>query len=168
MVFFEFLMDLGQKFQIRFHLKDQKSSQIVNSIDTEKFETITRRGKEKQRRKEICSVLPFIDRFDPPFAFNSKKSMIKIIGENFSPLTVLYPENLCLRFGDEEAKIIVVSPSSIICETPETKRVGIVTVTLRVRSSEETVEGFFKFLDNNEDSFEDVRSYYFEEEKSEE
>eukprot|EP01080_Neovahlkampfia_damariscottae_P000035 gene35-4286_t len=155
----------GQRFHLRFNIKDDTNGQIVSTAETEKFETITRRGKEKQRRKEACSVVPEFFNIQPPFAFNSKSSVIKITGQNFFSVAVLYPDNFILKFGNEQVKILMAESNLILCESPICSKVGEVKVTLKVPGNPQVVESCykFKFLEKSENAFKEVKDYFFKE-----
>lgn len=147
----------GQKLFIRFSL--EYKDQVLYRVDTACFETITKRGIEKKRKKnEIGDLIPIIESFDPPFCPIKQTNLVKIYGKQFPDISSAH---ILVKFGNILCtEVVCIKKDMIICETPlipESKDLKVsisfdrgVTFTNESENSfsfiEKNTEGIDKFL----------------------
>lgn len=136
----------GQKLALRFTLHDA-SRHPISSVDSEEFETITKRGKEKQferKRKranddhDVAAVHSAIPGVGP----TRGGQLVKIVGRNFMcPPT----SSTVVKFGDNIAREVhSVKRTAIVCETPEGDP-GTVDVCVSLDSGRQFLESDAKY-----------------------
>jgi hypothetical protein len=107
--------NFGQKLFIRFTLVDGFTLNPISYVDSAPFETITRRGQEKRKRKDkmIFTVV------EPSTVFNNGQSVIKLHGTGFTSVPTLNPTNVLVKFGNVFSKdVFTLQENVVICQVP--------------------------------------------------
>lgn len=113
----------GQKLSLRFSLLDSNRN-CISFVDSFEFETITKRGKEKQvereKRKRVDSLEDsLVSYVTPSLGPATGGQLVKIYGQNF----ICPPMNqTIIKFGDRLVREIhSIKRNCIICETPSSE-----------------------------------------------
>jgi len=121
----------GQKLSLRFSLLDSQKN-LVSFVDSFEFETITKRGKEKQvereKRKRVDTFEDsLVSYVTPSLGPCTGGQLVKIYGQNFICPPV---HQTIIKFGDRLVREIhSIKRNCIICETPQGDP-GIVQVSV--------------------------------------
>lgn len=119
----------GQKLFLRFVLCDGSKTRIC-FIDSEEFETITKRGidKQKKRKRSDSDSAATVEDVDPACGFTTGGQLVKVTGFGFlcPPLS-----HATVLFGVKESpEIHSMKRNVIICETPAAEKPCSVDVTV--------------------------------------
>lgn len=149
----------GQKLFIRFSLEHKES--LLYRIDTASFETITKRGIEKKRKKtEVGDLIPTIEYFDPPFCPLKQNNLVKIYGKQFPEISV---SHILVKFGNVLCnEVICIKKDMILCETPSSQDIKDVKVSVsfdRGLTFSNESESSFSFIDKNPDGIDKFLKY---------
>lgn len=119
----------GKRLFVRFCLMDKECNVSLGQVDSGTFETITKRGIEKQRKKEYVDTVPAmtakltprIDSIEPSVGCLHGSQLVKIVGS----FRVRNAMDVSVVFGDRESlNIYCVKRDCIICETPVFDKLG--------------------------------------------
>eukprot|EP01080_Neovahlkampfia_damariscottae_P001945 gene1945-1453_t len=142
----------GQKLSLRFSLVDSQTKKLLSFIDSYEFETITKRGKEKQVEREKRKRTEddddvYISHVSPNIGSSMGGQLVKIFGHGFisPPLN-----STIIKFGNTLVKEIhSIKRNTIVCEVPPG---GIGSVPISVSFDKQnfiTSDANFQYVDPN-------------------
>jgi hypothetical protein len=126
----------GQRLAIKFQLIE-KGKLVLYEFTTKVFQTITKRGLEKEQVREHTraaraplSVL-CLERVEPPVGATSGGQLVKLIFSG--ALAAVAVETISIKFGTREATMIHCSKNNeLICETPALPVPGPVDIKVEI------------------------------------
>lgn len=156
----------GGKLFFRFVLFCAGSSTIIDHVDSQDFQTITQRGLEKRRDRELPvlespesesfslgmsqNTAPYSDAFieaiEPTAGVMSGHQFVKLIGHDLPQRM----SGVSVRFGNQECnEIFVVKRNFILCETPAVDEPGPLDVRVSFDAGQTFITSFasYQFVD---------------------
>jgi len=140
----------GQKLHLNFSLVDGFSYKEYGSVQSASFETITRRGKEKKKKKDTKSGYSTIE---PSVGPLKGDMIVKISGNDITTTPTINPQDMTIKFGALSCTTIYLATSDyIICSTPPSTEPGEVSVQISHNKGRTFISTGLKFNYVNDDN----------------